>query len=177
MANDISNYHKKNKKFFPILVGKKVTLKPILDDEFYLRYYEWLRDPEIIKGIGGENMPLEEIIKLHSIWREDPSNLTLGIYEKTEKPIGDINLFDSEEFKIGPEIAIMVGARKKGFGKEALNLMIKYAFDSINVPQINLTVYKNNPALNLYSSLGFKIVGEKIDSKTKREEFEMVLKK
>ena len=179
MAKDIAQYHKKNKKIFPVLIGEKVTLKTIVEDEFYEKYYQWLRHIEVIDGIGEEeNMSVEEIIQMHNEWREDPSNLTLGIYDnETGKPVGDINLMDSEDFEKGPEIAIMIGERGKGFGKEALKLMIDYAFNSIKVSQINLDVYKDNPAANLYQKIGFKINGERKDPENGRDEYKMALTK
>lgn len=179
MAKDIEKYHKKKEKIFPVLIGEKITLKPIVDNEFYEKYYQWLRHIEIIDGIGEEeNMTMEEIIEMHSEWREDPSNLTLGIYDnETQKPVGDINLVDSKEFEKGPEIAVMIGERGKGFGKEALRLMIEYAFDSIEVPQINLTVFKDNPASGLYQKIGFKIINERKDLETGKDEYVMTLTK
>lgn len=179
MVKEIAEYHRKKEKIFPVLVGEKVTLKPIVDDEFYEKYYQWLRHIEVIDGIGEEeNMSVQEIIEMHNDWREDPSNLTLGIYDnETGKPVGDINLVDSDDFEKGPEIAIMIGERGKGFGKEALRLMIDYAFSSIKVSQINLDVYKDNPASNLYQKIGFKINGEGKDPETGREEYKMALTK
>jgi RimJ/RimL family protein N-acetyltransferase len=175
MGKEIAKYHKKNEKILPVLIGEKVSLKPILNDEFYEKYNEWLNHEEVIKGVGEEGMTNEEIVQMHS---EDPANLTLAIYNnETGKPIGDINLFDSEEFKKGPEIAIMLGERGKGFGTEAMKLMMEYGFNTIKVSQINLTVYKDNPAARLYPKIGFEIVGEKQDSETGKDEYEMSLKK
>ncbi|HOC97013.1 MAG TPA: GNAT family protein [Candidatus Pacearchaeota archaeon] len=179
MAKEIARYHKKNKKTFPVLIGEKITLRPIVEDEFYEKYYQWLRQIEIIDGIGEEeDMSIQEIIQMHNEWREDLSNLTLGIYDnETGKPVGDINLVDSPDFKKGPEIGIMIGDRGKGFGKEALKLMIDYAFNSIHVSQINLDVYKNNPASNLYQKMGFKITEELKEPETGRDEYKMALTK
>lgn len=178
MADEIIKYHMKKGKIFPVLVGDKVTLKTIENDEFYKKYYEWLKHEDVIKGVGEENMTIEEIVEMHSEWRDDPSNLTLGIYDNTTgNPVGDINLKDSDEFEEGPEIAIMVGERGKGFGTEAMNLMMKYAFNIIKVNQVNLTVYKDNPAVRLYQKRGFQITEEKEDSDTGKEEYEMTLKR
>lgn len=181
MGKDILNFHRQNQKIFPVLVGERVTLKPIsedTDDEFYKKYFEWLKHEEVVKGVGEEDLTIEEIIEMHSEWRKDHSNLTLAIYNnENEKPIGDINLFDSEEFEEGPEIAIMIGERGKGFGSEALKLMINYAFSSIKVSKINLTVYKDNPAARLYQKMGFEIICEKEDAETHNLEYEMSLTK
>lgn len=178
MAKEIKEYHKKKEKIFPVLIGERVTLKPIVEDEFYEKYNEWLKHEEVIKGVGEEGMTTEEIIQMHSEWREDPSNLTLGIYDnETGKPVGDINLVDSDEFEEGPEIAIMIGERGKGFGTEAMKLMMDYAFDTIKVTQVNLTVYKDNPAARLYKKMGFEITEEKKDAETEKDEYEMTLTK
>jgi len=54
--------------------------------------------------VGEEDTAIEEIVRMHTEWKENPSNLTLAIYDnETGKPIGDINLFDTEEFEEGPK--------------------------------------------------------------------------
>ena len=49
--------------------------------------------------------------------------------------------------------------RGKGYGKEMLNLSIKYAFEILKVTKITLGVFENNaPAYYCYKSVGFKDV-------------------
>ena len=177
MKGQVEAYHAKG-KVFPVLVGNKVTLKSVGEGDFYKKYEEWLGHEEVIKWIGKEELTKEEIIQMHSEWKENPANLTLGIYEnKTQKPLGDINLFDSEEFENGPEIGIMVGERGKGFGTEAMKLMLEYAFKIIKTSRVNLIVYKDSPAVKLYQKIGFGIIKEKQDDETGKEEYEMSLEK
>ena len=45
----------------------------------------------------------------------------------------------------------------KGYGKEMVDLAVKYAFDILKVKQITLGVFSNNPAAhNCYKAIGFK---------------------
>jgi RimJ/RimL family protein N-acetyltransferase len=118
-------------------------------------------------------------MKMHDEWKKDFKNMTFCILNKeTNEPIGDINLFDSEEFNNLPEISIMLGQHSgKGFGTEASELLINFAFKKLKLKEINLSVYKDNPkAVNLYEKLGFKITKE-IKDEDGREEFLMKIKK
>ena len=65
----------------------------------------------------------------------------------------------------------------KGFGREATQLLIDFAFEKIKINEINLSVYKDNePAVKLYKKLGFRTTGETKDEDD-REEFLMKLEK
>jgi len=48
----------------------------------------------------------------------------------------------------------------KGYGSEAISLLIDYAFNSLNLHNIRLNVYESNVnAISCYSKLGFQRVG------------------
>jgi len=178
----IEQYNKKHKNELPILTGENVSLVPIPDsDEFYGLYHKWLSNQELKFKLGEEDMEytLNEIKEMHDEWKRDFKNMTFCILnEETKEPIGDINLFDSEEFKGMPEISIMIGEHsKKGFGTQASRLLIDFAFKKIGLSEIYLTVYKDNiPAVGLYKKLGFKTYGE-IKDEDNREEYLMKLVK
>jgi len=73
--------------------------------------------------------------------------------------------------------------RGKGYGREMLNLSLKYAFEIMKVEQVTLGVYDNNPsAEKCYRSIGFVDNPEKETHivKVKDEEWkclELVIKK
>ena len=53
--------------------------------------------------------------------------------------------------------------RKKGYGKQMIDLAIKYAFDNIGVNKISLGVFENNgDAIKCYKNCGFKEVKTEI---------------
>ena len=171
----IEEYNRKNNNKLPIITGEKVILAPVPDSkEFYKLYHTWLSNKELKFKLGEEKMEYthEEIKKMHDEWRNDFKNMTFCILNKeTKEPIGDINLFDSEEFYNMPEISIMLGQHSgKGFGTEASQLLINFAFKELKLKEIYLSVYKDNlPAIGLYKKLGFQTYGETKDEDNREE--------
>lgn len=178
----VEEYNLKHNNQLPEIIGEKVILAQIPDsDEFYELYHKWLCNKELKFKLGEEDMEytLKEIKKMHDEWKNDFKNMTFCILNKqTKEPVGDINIFDSEEFGNLPEISIMIGEHSgKGFGTEASQLLLDFAFKELGLNEINLSVYKDNvPAIGLYKKLGFKIIGEKKDE-SEREEYLMRMEK
>jgi RimJ/RimL family protein N-acetyltransferase len=178
----IEEYNKKNNNQLPEIIGEKIILAPIPDsDEFYKLYHKWLCNEDLKLKLGEEDMKytLQEVKEMHDEWKKDFKNMTFCILNKqTKEPVGDINLFDSEEFQNLPEISIMIGNHSgKGFGTEACKSLIDFAFKEVGIMEINLSVYKDNePAIRLYKKLSFRITGE-IKDEDNREEHLMKLTK
>ena len=177
-TNTVEEYNKKHNNQLPEIIGEKVILAPIPDsDEFYKLYHKWLSNKDLKPKLGEEDTEytLKEIKEMHDEWKKDFKNMTFCILNKqTKEPIGDINLFDSKEFKNLPEISIMLGEHSgKGFGTEASQLLLNFAFKKLKLAEINLAVYKDNlPAVALYRKLGFETFGE-IKDEDNREEYLM----
>ena len=73
---------------------------------------------------------------------------------------GDVNLFfNDNEDEHAAEIEIMIAeklSRRKGLAFEALNLMMDYAIDKLNVSQFVAKITsENKPSLELFKKLGF----------------------
>ncbi|WP_241494631.1 GNAT family N-acetyltransferase [Bacillus coahuilensis] len=50
--------------------------------------------------------------------------------------------------------------RGKGYGKEAMDTILRYAFHELNLHRIQLTVFSyNEPAIHLYEKVGFQKEG------------------
>jgi RimJ/RimL family protein N-acetyltransferase len=50
--------------------------------------------------------------------------------------------------------------RGQGYGTEAMQLLLRFAFDELNLRRVQLTVFSyNDPALRLYERLGFRREG------------------
>jgi diamine N-acetyltransferase len=85
--------------------------------------------------------------------------------EKDNTPIGTIELFDFDpvNFRCGIGIWIVDEEnRRKGYAKESLTLIIKYAFSNLHLNQIYCNISSRNQAsINLFGSLDFQLVGVK----------------
>ena len=89
------------------------------------------------------------------------------IIEKEGRSIGTIDLFDFEPTHQRAGVGIWIadkGDRQKGYAKEALQLLIDYAFKQLQLKQIYCNISSANKAsINLFSGLDFMLVGVKKD--------------
>ncbi|MDD4878109.1 MAG: GNAT family protein [Candidatus Nanoarchaeia archaeon] len=156
------------------ITGERIYLARIPDEEkYYKRYMELLNAEHVLSGTGNEPHTLEDVKELFAEWRKEEGNMTWGIFKKTDNVmIGDVCLrYGYEEYdNEGPEVAIMIGETRSGYGYEAMKLLLDYVFNEnaklfgkqINI--INLGLYKENTgALKLYSKIGFEEVMERPD--------------
>ena len=85
--------------------------------------------------------------------------------EKDNTPIGTIELFDFDPVNLRCGIGIWIvdkENRRKGYAKEALLLIINYAFTNLHLNQIYCNISSRNQAsINLFGSLDFQLVGVK----------------
>ena len=86
------------------------------------------------------------------------------IISKSNEPMGFIDLFDYDEHnnRAGVSIVLVDTYRQKGYGKDALNLLVKYSFDKLFIHQLYCNVLEDNFAsICLFESVGFTKVGIK----------------
>lgn len=96
----------------------------------------------------------------------EAKQLRLAICKNEDrKAIGLIDLFefDPKNNRAGVGIVIQNETdRKQGFGKEALDLMINYAFSTLHLHQLFANIgTKNESSLQLFTTFGFQKIGIK----------------
>jgi diamine N-acetyltransferase len=93
--------------------------------------------------------------------------LRLVISNYENKPLGMIDLFDFDFKNSRAGLGILVkesNNRKLGYGREALQLLIKYSFSHLGLHQLYCNISEDNDAsIKLFSSQGFKKIGLKKD--------------
>lgn len=94
--------------------------------------------------------------------------LRLMIELRTEnRAIGAIDLFDYDPFNRRAGVGILVaeqGERKKGYAQQALDTLIKYAFDILKLHQLYChTTPDNTASIKLFTNAGFIQNGIKKD--------------
>ena len=90
--------------------------------------------------------------------------LRLVITSKTNEPIGFIDLFDFDAHNkhAGVSIVLTEPHRGKGYGKDALSLLMDYSFKDLGLFQLYSNVLEDNIAsIRLFESVGFEKVGLK----------------
>jgi len=93
--------------------------------------------------------------------------LRLVICSQDHQSIGLIDLFDFEPYhqRVGLGIIIKdTEMRNQGIGKEAIQLVLEYAFQTLGVKQVYANILEENkPSLHLFEKLGFVPIGIKKD--------------
>ena len=93
--------------------------------------------------------------------------LRLVIEDKQQNPLGLIDIFDFDfkNKRAGVGVVIKdIANRTKGFGEEALRLLIAYSFKHLNLHQLYSNIAETNTAsLGLFKKLGFLEIGLKKD--------------
>jgi diamine N-acetyltransferase len=97
----------------------------------------------------------------------ESKQLRLMITTNEGKTIGAIDLFDFDPFHLRVGIGILIHNqedRSKGFASAALNLMIHYCFEKLNLHQIYANILTDNEhSIKLFLHAGFEITGTKRD--------------
>ncbi|MBQ0740228.1 GNAT family N-acetyltransferase, partial [Aquimarina celericrescens] len=91
------------------------------------------------------------------IYEVKQMRLVIALHNK--QPIGFIDLydFDPKNKRAGLGILIIEGYQAKGYGTEALELMIDYAFDILDLHQLFASIIEENTrSLKLFKSFGFE---------------------
>jgi len=74
-------------------------------------------------------------------------------------------LLDRDQYNREAMLAISIGDaenRGKGYGEEAIRLLLKHAFIDLNLESVHLGVYEyNKAAIHVYGKAGFKVAGKR----------------
>lgn len=165
--------------YYKKLTGEKCYLSPI-DVEDAPIFTEWLNDMELTRyltlatyniTIGGEREALVRLSKEHNY-----SIIALD----TEKLIGNCGLMDLDQINRSAELGIFIGNKEylsKGYGTEALRLLIDYAFNYLDLENILLKVYSfNERAIRCYEKVGFRKIGIRRNAiRRERKNYDIVL--
>lgn len=148
----------------PFIVGQKVYLRPLEVDDID-NFVTWLNDEEVNKYLI-RTMPLNRVREkefLEGLYK-DNHEIILGIALKAnDELIGVIGLHKISLPFRNAEMGIIIGDKSrwsKGYGSEAVRLMLKYGFDQLNLHRVYLTVLDFNlRAIRVYEKSGFKMEG------------------
>lgn len=146
-----------------MIFGEKVRLRAV-EREDLPRFATWLNDHEVTAGL---TLHLPLCIDDEQDWYE---GMRKGPAE--ERPLAIDARLDDGWQHIGncglhgivwrvreAEVGIFIGEKdywNQGYGSEAMRLILKHGFETLNLNRIFLRVYANNPrAIRSYEKVGF----------------------
>ncbi|WP_310831054.1 GNAT family N-acetyltransferase [Paenibacillus pedocola] len=143
-----------------LLFGDKVYLRP-LNGEDAEQYYHMFYGAEVRRLTGTQRHINKEQIAAYIERKADDDSavLLLIALKETDEVIGDIAIQDMDRGNRTAGLRLAIGHEQhqnKGYGREALILMLDYGFGILNLHRIELEVYSyNSRAAHVYESVGF----------------------
>jgi len=150
-----------------MIYGERIRLRAITRADLPL-FVEWLNDPEVIQGLihylpfslEDEENWFDNMLKRP----QDEHPLVIEICSEAGwEPIGNCGVFAIDWRIRQAEFGIVIGAKQhwnKGYGTEALSLILQHCFETLNLNRLYLRVYENNPrAIRAYEKAGLTIEG------------------
>ncbi|MDZ7331684.1 MAG: GNAT family N-acetyltransferase [candidate division KSB1 bacterium] len=148
----------------PFLIGKKIYLRPVEpEDAAFLARGE--NHPAVREALflafpvsmGTELEKIEQFIK------SKEAIVLIIVDQQTNQPVGQTAFFRIDFVSRAAVfyLAILDPSHwSKGYGSEATQLMVDYAFETLNLNRIQLHVCaENTPAIRIYERAGFKKEG------------------
>ena len=153
------------------LTGKKIYLRALEPDDLDFIYQ--LENDETLWHVSNTNTPYSKfLIKqyLENAHQDlfEAKQLRLAVCKNNSfEAIGLIDLFDFEPNHHRAGIGIVIADktnRNSGLGNEALQLLIDYAFNQLQLHQVYANIgTSNTQSLHLFATFGFETVGVKKD--------------
>ncbi|MBC5636250.1 GNAT family N-acetyltransferase [Ornithinibacillus sp. BX22] len=149
-----------------LFVSRRVKLRKMEVEDIEL-YHTWRNDMEVMISTN----PALDVYSLQETKEFVEGNIVMPhssksyIIEDREstKAIGITSLINIDLKNRNAECIIDIGEKDywgKGYGKEALTLLLDYAFLEMNLHRVSLKVFSfNERAIHLYRNIGFKKEG------------------
>jgi len=147
------------------LEGERIELRRHLRENYHL-YAEWYGDPEIWHLTSWAPSPLSRsaVEKLFEDREHSQTDDSFAIHIRGEdEPIGVISLMNKSEANESADLSVIVGYqdnRHRGYGTDAIDRLLRYAFEELGLNRIGLSVFEfNAEAISAYEKLGFVVEG------------------
>ena len=144
------------------LEGERVELRRHSRANYPL-YAEWYGDPEVWHLTSWAASPLGQsaVERLFEDRELSSAEDSFAIHVRGEDaPIGVISLMNISEANESADLSVIVGDpedRNRGYGAEAIGLLLDYAFGTLGLNRVGLSVFEfNDEAISTYEKLGFR---------------------
>jgi RimJ/RimL family protein N-acetyltransferase len=150
-------------------LGGTLTYLSPLEPQAAELWYRWHNDLEtgLIASSPGHRTPgtLAEYQQTIARYLEQKAHAFLIVDAAGHRPIGWCALFVADVPSRRAMLSILIGEKEywgKGYGEDALRVLIGYGFHIVNLNSIELVVRDDNArARRCYEKLGFQVVGRR----------------
>ncbi|HEU4724037.1 MAG TPA: GNAT family protein [Candidatus Eisenbacteria bacterium] len=148
----------------PAAVGRSIYLRPVERNDAEA-FQVWMNDEAVVRNLLGHR-PMTHDDELRFVERvtsgNDPNEVVFSIVRRRgDLHIGATGLHVIDWRRRMACFGIEIGRKEewgKGYGTEATALMVRYAFQTLNLNRVWLWVYEfNERGIRAYERVGFKL--------------------
>ncbi len=154
-------------RYFKKLVGEKVYVSPVNSDDYEI-YTKWLNDENVTKYLTIHNSYVTIAGEKDFLNSINSSDFIFAIVKNDNTLIGNIGLHNLDYKNGTATLGIFIGDEEnmsKGYGSEAIKLLINFAFNELRLHNIMLNVFDFNArAIKAYTKCGFTEFGRRHDA-------------
>ena len=161
----------------PTLAGQLVTLRPFREDDAQRMHdcfdVEAFRLTGTVHSISEAEQeaaapePDERTRRWYETRNEQTDRLDLAVEDAEGRLVGEVVLNDVDQGNRSCGFRILLGprGRDRGYGTEAIGLLLDHAFSELGLHRIELEYYEFNPrAGRTYEKAGFVVEGRRRDA-------------
>lgn len=133
-----------------MLTGDLINLRALERDDLE-RCWTWINDAEVTQFLAVTHMPTsraEEEKWLEKAMTRRGDECTFAITTKDGAHIGNCGLFRLDRVARHAELGIMIGDKNywnQGYGADVVRVLVRYAFEVLNLNRVYLRVHEYNP--------------------------------
>jgi len=168
-------------KYFKKLVGERVYLSPIDPNDAEI-YTKWLNDGEVTQHLASFDARILGVEKEREALVGMAANGYNFAIVRTEGDtlLGNVSLLNVDMLNRSATVGIFIGETEnhsKGYGAEAIELLLDYSFNTLGLHSVELSVFADNArAIACYRKVGFRECGRRTEALFKRGRFVDLIK-
>ena len=153
-------------RFFRKIVGERLYLSPFdaEDTEICSKWAKWMNDRAVSDTFDGHRN-LTSLSSAKKTVQELTGYRFFIVLLEGDELIGQISLHNIDHLHRNAFLGIMIGEVEhhgKGYGAEAVRLILDYGFNTLNLHNVMLSVHEDNDAgIACYKKAGFQEAGRR----------------
>ncbi len=158
--------------------SNRVYLRGLKPSDVNDKYYSWMNNSDVIQYTESRYYPntIERINKFITSINSDPNSMVFAIVlKKNDQHIGNIKIGPINWIHRNADIGIIIGDETcwgKGYGSEAIDLVVGHAFNILNLHKLTAGYYSENIASEkIFHKNKFQIEGTRKDHAFFRGEY------
>ena len=158
-------------RYFRKIVGQRVYLSPVNEDDAKI-YTKWLNDYSVSGNLGNYRQMISLAVERETLHHMTSAGQNYAIVLcENDTLIGNVSLMEIDNVNRVATAGMFIGEpenRNKGYGSEALRLILHYGFNTLNLHNIMLLVHSDNEqGIACYKKAGFREFGRRREAKYK----------